>query len=250
MQRFNKQFKKHVPLSPLVFRVALIILAVGALFFGIRAIVNHVGVIELRAEHAKELLRSKQSLIKEIDSLREAVNSYDTKRAEFRLLQEENNRLKNEFGRIAPAKGVLATVLTLPNQSFYDTIVVDAGTREGITDGQIVYAFDDVAIGTVSAVTDRSSTVLLFSAPGRETAGRAEGSDVAITLIGRGNGDFEVRMPRDVHFSIGDIISYQSTHAAYLAQIEKIITDPRDPFQRLLAKVPFNLTTLKWVIVR
>ena len=101
-----------------------------------------------------------------------------------------------------------------------------------------------------SEVSENSSTVLLFSASGRETVGTTSGSDIALTLIGRGAGEYEVRMPRDIVFEQGGLISQQSLEVHPLATIQKIVTDPRDPFQRLLAKAPVNLQTMKWVVVK
>jgi cell shape-determining protein MreC len=128
--------------------------------------------------------------------------------------------------------------------------VIDAGSVEGVSIGQHVFAFDSIAVGVVTGLDTHNATVELYSAPGRETTGTATGNNVAVTLIGRGGGEYEVHLPRDVHFDIGESIAYQSTTSAILAQIEKITTDPRDPFQRLLAKAPVNLNALKWVIVK
>jgi cell shape-determining protein MreC len=129
-------------------------------------------------------------------------------------------------------------------------ITLDVGQSEKIEVGQTVYAFGSIALGTISEVSANSSTVLLFSASGRQTAGTTAGSDIAVTLIGRGAGEYEVRMPRDIIFEQGGVISAQSLGVHPLATIQKIITDPRDPFQRLLAKAPVNLQTMKWVIVK
>ena len=90
----------------------------------------------------------------------------------------------------------------------------------------------------------------LFSAPGKTTSGTAAGNDVGVTLIGRGGGEYEVRIPRDVEFVVGELIAHQSSTTRVLAEIERIATDPRDPFQRLIAKAPINLQALEWVIVR
>jgi cell shape-determining protein MreC len=158
--------------------------------------------------------------------------------------------LKAEFGRSDHIKGVLARVVVPPNRSIYDTIIIDAGVDEGITIGQNVFAFGSIAIGTISDVSTNSSTVSLFSASGRQTAGTTTGSDIAVTLIGRGAGEYEVRMPRDIVFEQGGGISTQSLGVHTIATIQKIVTDPRDPFQRLLAKAPVNLQTMKWVIVK
>jgi hypothetical protein len=57
-------------------------------------------------------------------------------------------------------------------------------------------------------------------------------------------------LPRDVPFNVGETVSLQSVQVASLAVVEKVVTDPRDPFQRLLAKVPVNLQALKFVVVK
>jgi hypothetical protein len=57
-------------------------------------------------------------------------------------------------------------------------------------------------------------------------------------------------MPRDIVFEQGGIITEQTLKLNTIAVIQKIVTDPRDPFQRLLAKVPVNLQTLKYVVVK
>ncbi len=195
-------------------------------------------------------LSSKRALVDKLTELETTLQSYDAKLSTAALIQAENVELKAQLNRVPTTRGTLAHVVTLPNRSLYDTVTVDAGTAEGVIEGQVVYAFGSIALGTVSAVASDHATVTLFSAPGRETSGTVAGSNVAITMIGRGGGEYEVRMPRDVAFAVGDLVAYQSTDSAVLAEIERIATDPRDPFQKLYAKAPINLQALKWVIVR
>jgi cell shape-determining protein MreC len=249
MQPFKRARKKST-LPALLLRVFLIAGSVVILFFIIRTVLHKTGVPSLHADTVRQGLESKRALIATVNELQ---NQIDTNRASFdevTLLQQENEALKAELGRETGMNGVLARVLTTPDRNFYDTILIDAGTEEGIQTGQIVYALGSIALGTVSDTRAQQSTVELFSAPNRETAGTAEGSAVTVTLFGRGAGEYEVRMPRDVHFEVGELVSLQTVHIAVLAKIEKIATDPRDPFQRLLAKAPVNLQALKFVVVR
>jgi len=198
----------------------------------------------------EDAVLSKRALISKINALQNTLVGYDAELTTLQQLQSENDALKAELGRTPKPTGVLAHVLTLPNRSFYDTMLIDGGSAEGVKQNMVAYAFGSVAVGTVSSVDAHSATVQLYSAPGRQTSGTAVGGDVAVTLIGRGSGEYEVQLPRDVPFSIGATIAMQSTTPATMATVEKVITDPRDPFQRLLAKVPVNLQALKWVIVR
>lgn len=204
----------------------------------------------LYSDSASLAFHSKQSLIKKVIALQTELDSKNAELTSLNTLTSENTALKAELGRTDAIKGKLARVFVPPNRSIYDTIVLDVGSEDGIAVDQKVYAFGSISLGTISEVLPRSSTVLLYSASGRETAGTTTGSDLAVTLIGRGAGEYEVRMPRDISFQEGGIISDQTISVHPLAKIEKIVTDPRDPFQRLLAKVPVNLQTLKWVIVK
>ncbi len=245
--------RKRQPTSffVLFLRALGILLAVVILFFVIRKLIGAIALPSLHSDDLRYSLSSKSVLVASIDELEHTLAGMKALSDQQSLWQEENTALKAQLGRSdSAAHGVLARVLTSPSRSFYDTMLIDAGAAEGITLGQVAYAFDAIAIGTISSVEAHRATVQLFSASGRETTGNAEGSDVAITLIGRGGGEYEVRMPRDLPFSIGEAVLFQSTELATLATIEKIITDPRDPFQRLLAKAPMNLNALKFVVVQ
>ncbi|GEM_PF-1121129 len=253
MPRYKPQVKKGaVWLLPAwarigIVTVSMIVFIILATFF-VKRIISHVppvygGVV------ADELL-SKRALISKVTALQTTLSSYDAEISTLTQLQSENAALKQELGRTPAPTGILATVLTLPNRNFYDTMTIDAGSAEGIKKNMTVYAFGSVALGTISSTDTHTAIVYLYSAPGQQTSGTAVGSSVAVTLIGRGDGEYEVDLPRDVPFTVGDVISSQTTTPATLATIEKIVTDPRDPFQRLLAKAPVNLQALKWVIVR
>ncbi len=206
--------------------------------------------VPVYSDSASLVVNSKQSLIKKVVALQTTINAQEASLSALSTLEKENMALKAELGREESIKGTLGRVVVPPNRSIYDTLVIDVGIEEGITVGASVYAFGSIALGTVSDVGEHSSTVLLYSASGRQTVGTTTGSDIAVTLIGRGSGEYEVRMPRDIVFEQGGVITEQSADVYTLATIQKIVTDARDPFQRLLAKAPVNLQAMKWVIVK
>ncbi len=253
MSSYNsQQFKRRRSLGSTIWWAVGILVGILVVWLVARMVINKTIAYKPLASattiYTAVLPRS--VLVKKITEQQTTLESYDAQLTTAKLLMQENDELKAELGRAPRPTGVLAHVVTLPNRSFYDTFVIDAGIADTIVVGQTVYAFDDIALGTVTDVVDTHATVLLFSAPGKTTSGTASGSSVAVTLIGRGGGEYEVRLPRDVQFTVGDLIAYQSTHSTVLAEIERIATDPRDPFQKLYAKAPINLQALKWVIVR
>ncbi len=165
-------------------------------------------------------------------------------------LRDENIILKEAFGRTEGTKGILAHVMTPPNRSIYDTMLVDAGALEHVQVGQTVYGLGDVALGKVATVYDHTSVVSLFSTSGVQTPGSVVGSGISLTLSGRGAGEYEVRMPRDIHFAKGDVIAAQSANTKILAVVESVQADSRDPFTTIRAKAPLNLQALPWVIIK
>lgn len=193
---------------------------------------------------------NKKSLLKQVVALQDEIRSYDARLSTLSSLKIENTNLKKELGRNIDKKAILGHVIVSPNRSIYDTFTIDIGSDDGVYAGQKVYAFDSVVLGVISEVSSNTSTVLLYSSHSKETVGFITGSDTAVTLIGRGSGEYEVRMPRDLSFSEGAVIVEQNIDTNTLAVIEKIVTDPRDPFQRLLAKTPINLQSLKWVLIK
>lgn len=195
-------------------------------------------------------LSSKKEMLKKISELEILVDSYKTRDDINLALESENQKLKAELHRSTNRGGTLANVITDPSYSIYDTFVIDAGVVDNISVGQNVYAFNNILLGTITKVDYNRSVVSLFSQSGKETYGNTTTNDVAATLTGRGGGEYEIRMPRDIYFEVGELISAQSVSTSLLAKVEKILTDPRDPFQKLLAKAPINLQNLKWVVVR
>ncbi len=254
MPRYNSQIKKNSfwSMLPLWLRIVAVVLALGIVItlttVFIKPAANNVPI--LYTDTLNNELLSRRALINKVNAMETTLASYDAHLSTLQQIDTENMALKAELNRPETIKGTLAHVLTMPNRSFYDTMLIDAGEAEGLQAEMVVYAFGSVALGTVTTTTAHTATVQLYSAPGREISGTAVGSDVAVTLVGRGGGEYEVRLPRDVPFTVGATVALQSTIPATLATVEKIITDPRDPFQRLLAKAPVNLQALKWVIVK
>jgi cell shape-determining protein MreC len=165
-------------------------------------------------------------------------------------LTDENKTFKEMLGRSDVQKGILAHVVTPPNRSLYDTMLIDAGSKNQIVVGSTVYGLGDVALGKIVTVYDHSALVSLFSTSGNTSAGSVVGSGISVTLIGRGSGEYEIRMPRDIHFAQGDVIAEQSANTKILAVVESVQADSRDPFSTIRAKAPVNLQALPWVIIK
>jgi cell shape-determining protein MreC len=219
-------------------------------FSYIRGFVYHF-ISPVTIKNEGYLFTSKRRDAEKIEALTTIINEKESALAKLALLEKENAELKELFGRSPSDPGILAAVIALPSQSLYSTLVLDAGSAEGVEAGMVVLAFDATELGVIDSVTEHRSVVILHSSPGRETSGTIVGSsNTTVKLIGRGGGEYEVRIPRDLVFDPGMLIITQSVFPKPLAQIKHISTDPRDPFQKILAKTPVNIENTRWVTIK
>ena len=193
-----------------------------------------------------ELLRSKRELVLQNRGLRTELADASLRLSALLMLAEENRELKKMLGRAPAGERVAAGVLVRPNQSPYDTLIIDAGENLGITKGSRV-VFGDIAIGTVERVFKATALVKLFSTPGETIAVQIGSAGVSSFATGKGGGTFEVQLPRGAQIVEGDSVSAPGIHATLLGFVEKIFQDPADPFITALFRSPANLYEIRFV---
>ncbi|OGI66308.1 hypothetical protein A3A95_01755 [Candidatus Nomurabacteria bacterium RIFCSPLOWO2_01_FULL_39_18] len=207
---------------------------------------------------------SKNSLIEENEDLRTKLRESEAELSNYNSILEENSKLKEILGRKREgAPMILAAILSRPNQSVYDTLVIDVGTKQGLQVGDKVFASGFVPIGRVREVYGSSSKVVLFSSSGEKTnitisldhniAGEfgeiTTTKDVSMEIVGRGGGNFEMILPRDFFLKKGDQAVLPGIMPHVVGVVEAIISDPRDSFQKALLVSPVNIQELKFVEV-
>jgi len=193
---------------------------------------------------------SKNSLSIENENLKSQIKESEADRANYASVVAENVSLKETFGRKDPKVNMtLATILSKPNQSLYDTLTIDVGIKQEIKIGDMVFAIGNIPIGRVDAVYENSSKVILFSSAGEKTQAIVSNKNVFMELVGRGGGNFEMILPRDFILQKGDQVVLPGISTYILALVETTISDPRDPFTKVLLSSPVNIEELKFVEV-
>ncbi len=192
---------------------------------------------------------SKNSLQKENENLKFQIAESQADRANYASVVADNASIKEILGRKDPkANMVLSAILGKPNQSSYDTLVIDAGRKQGLQVGDTVFAFGNVPIGRIGFTYDNSSKVVLFSSAEEETQ-VVVNKGIFMKAIGRGGGNFEMIMPRDLALAKGDQAVLPGITPYVVGIVETIISDPRDPFSKALLVSPVNIQELKFVEV-
>jgi rod shape-determining protein MreC len=197
------------------------------------------------------IFRTKSALTKENHNLIEEISNIRLTMIDYQIIKMENEQLKEMLGRMSVQKDfVLGNILTKPNHSPYDTIIIDIGNSNGIKEGNLVYANGNIPIGFVGKVYDNTSLVTLYTNPSQKTEGFMDGSNASVVLTGRGGGNFEMIVPIELQVEKGMIVYLPGSTSLVLALVDDVISKPSDPFKKVILSSPVNIQNLKWVEVK
>ncbi len=239
--------------------ILTILFSVPVLRNGMRSGVNSVALGISRSVHGVGnwfgsiggIFHTRVTLERENVELKSRINDLNTQLLTTNALLRENTELKSLLGRNAnKTHAILATIISKPPTSLYDTLIIDAGKDNGIMVGQVVYANGSTPIGKIDHVSDRSSVVRLYSTSGEKTEARLSPNGVDVILEGRGGGNFSAEVLHDLVVDPSAIVVTKETSSHTIAYFKKITSDPRDPFQTLLLISPVNMHELHFVEVR
>jgi cell shape-determining protein MreC len=197
-----------------------------------------------KSGEVSSVLRSKISLIHENESLKNELLTHDALRARLAILAEDNARMKALLNRASTTNMVVGAVLRRPPSSPYDTLVLDAGSRDGIHDMARVFAPGKVLIGTVTSLGSGTSIVTLFSSPEQKTDVVVGEGLIPAVAFGRGGGNFQIKLPSEVGISEGDYIRAPGLSSELLGVVEKISKDSTGSTQTIYFKNSFNMNNL------
>jgi len=195
------------------------------------------------------LVASKRSLIEENARLRADSLSLQPSLLMLDSFRKENETLRALLGRHTSLRMVLATVLSRPPFSPYDSLIIDAGSSDGVAVGDKVYASTDVLVGDVSEVYGHTAKVNLFSSAGRKVPVLVGPSAIQVEAEGRGGGNFRATLPSEVGIEKGDPVRFAQSKLNVIGVIEEIIVDSTDSLQEILFKMPLALSELSYVEV-
>jgi len=197
------------------------------------------------------LFTTKSTLYKDNQKLVEENFNIKLSMVDHEILKEENSELKKILNRLPESKEfILANMLTKPNRSLYDTLIIDVGEKDNIKEGNFVYVNGEIPVGRISKVYGDTSLVLLFSNPEQKTEGYINSLNASVELVGRGGGNFEMIIPLDLTVENGSIIYLPGNSSNVLALVDEVISNPSDPFKKVILRSPVNVQNLKWVEVK
>jgi cell shape-determining protein MreC len=192
---------------------------------------------------------SKKSLHLENENLRSQLAQKQNTLINYDSLLSENLSLKEILERKGGKSMILAAILAKPNQSPYDTLLIDVGEDKGVQVGSAIFALGNIPIGRVVEVFKNSSKAILFSSSGEKTQVAMSPKGVFFEIVGRGGGNFEMTTPRDFVLQKGDQALLPGIDPYVVGIVVTIISDPRDPVIKVLLVSPINIQEIRFVEV-
>lgn len=202
--------------------------------------------------------KSKSALEKENERLNTELEAQAMERENYRTILAENENLKETLGRKSKSANLLlSAILSEPNHSPYDTLIIDRGSEHGVSVNDKVYAYGNIPVGAVAEVYGATSKVTLYSSSGAVTpavisisqAETGVSKNIFVDAVGRGGGSFEITVPRDLSIPKGTEVTLPGMTPRVLGIIEGTISEPRDAIQKILLRSPVNIFELKFVQV-
>jgi len=194
---------------------------------------------------------SKKTLLEENTILKNTIAEMSAHTINYATVLDENTKLKEILSRKESSTNfIVAAILAKPNQSLYDTLLIDSGSSLGVSVGDTVFALGDVPIGKIAEVTPLTAKVILFSTSGEKTEVVLSGKDTFFQIIGRGGGNFEMIVPRDFVLEKDAQAVLPGITARVVALVQGVVSDPRDSYQKAILTSPVNIQELKFVQIK
>jgi cell shape-determining protein MreC len=194
-------------------------------------------------------LRSKASLVAEVESLRSKVSTEGGTQLSINLLTEENMQLRGMANASAAEGRLVARVLARPTQLPYDLLQIDRGTKDGVVVGAPVYTGVDSVVGIVSQAMENYSFVDLFTSPGFESTAFIFGPNVFSPLEGMGGGVARVRLPQGISIKEGQMVILPGVSSGIYGEIIRVENEATQPEQYGYVTPPLAMNNLLYVSV-
>ncbi len=192
--------------------------------------------------------KNKQKLVAEKEEFQNALRIAQVKTLLYDEVKQENEALKKILGRNDTPEGVFSRVLSHPNSSPYDVLIVDIGKDHELLVGSLV-VWESVLLGVVDTVYARNAKIRLFSSQGTELPVELGKKKIPAIARGLGGGMFEIKIPRDIEVVEGEVIFYPSIHNYIVGTVSRKELKQTSSFQTILFRAPINIFTVQNVIV-
>lgn len=199
---------------------------------------------------------NKNSLLKRIQELEDALKQREAALVEQTILVEENNALREKLlftkrtGRIPLISYVVGK--TIDNTG--NTLIIDKGARDGVQEESAVIVGDGILVGKIAKVNPRTAIVRLINDPHSKIAATVLNADKSIGLVEGGFG-ISVKLTTVLQTEVlkeGDLIITSGLEETVprgllIGQITRVEKEDYRPFQEGIIQPADSLARLTLV---
>ncbi len=195
------------------------------------------------------------------DSLEQENATLKDKLADYEIIQSENRMLKEKMNLVdkyPEYKTLPAQIIAQDPNSWYEILVINQGSEDGITEGMTVIA-DNGLVGYIKEVAPTTSKVLCITDAGNSVSSKI--SKTRETVICRGELELKdlsqvklIYVPTEVELTKGDIIETSGMGGIYkkgikIGEVEKVVTSQNSFETYAIVKTAVDFSTIEHVIV-
>jgi cell shape-determining protein MreC len=167
----------------------------------------------------------------ELERLRTVDIEHAVLRSEYEALRIENEALRRAANMASSSSQTMVTARVYGDHtSPFGTLLISAGSAEGIKAGAPVLLDDHVLFGVVQQVSTHTSVIRALSASQVERAVRI-GTTSPLSYVGRG-GSGIIEAPRTVPVAVGDHV-FDTETGYILGTVGYVDVSPEDAAQRI-----------------
>jgi rod shape-determining protein MreC len=190
----------------------------------------------------------KNTLIEENKKLKEDLQTVISDRYNLELLKNENRKLKDALG-LKPNNSVTALVLSRFPQVLSDTLVINKGSSDFISEGDIVLTEDRIFIGKVEKVYNNRAVVSLSSFPNFVLRGSISRNGDILEIKGLGGGTMKAVVPLSLDIKEGDLIEVNLPYTYAIAVVSVIEENLSAGSKNVLLLSPIDFHSINIVFV-
>lgn len=193
-------------------------------------------------------LRERTTLLNQIQTLQQEIESQRGIATTVSVITEENKELRSLLGATS-SPSVLAGIIARPPYSPYDIVLIDKGARDGVLSGAPVYYGSNMVLGYVRVVYEQYSLVTLFSSPNVESTVYVFGPNIFATAYGEGGGTIRMSIPQGIVVKEGDTVILPSLAGGVLGTVSVVQSIPTEPEQNAYITLEIPLQSIRLVRV-
>lgn len=179
----------------------------------------------------KEITTSSEERVSELERLRKLDIEHAVLQSELEALRIENETLKLAANMASSSPQTLISARVYGDHtSPFGTLLISAGSAEGVQAGAPVLLNNHVVFGVVEEVSTHTSVIRALSASSIERAVRI-GTTSPLAYVGRG-GSGLIEAPRSVPVTIGDTV-FDTETGYLLGTVGYVDVSPEDAAQRI-----------------